>query len=1092
MGLKIYSSNHLQVLFHHVSGHFAQAPLSPLEKEYLVVQSRGMARWLTLQLAATQGIAASLEFSLPKAFCFKTTQNLVEAPMSAANQPSIFEDRQALAWALFVSLPELLATSAFKPVAQFLEDDSGSLKRFQLCQRMADCFDNYQLYRPDMLESWEKGQLTISRQPHEKWQQLWWQQLRLSHQTLPLFRQIQHASKRLQSAHARKALPQRISVFGIATLPPLFLNLMAECARYTEVSFYVVTPTDQYWGDVLSAKEKQHNQPMLSGLEPLASGHELLASLGKQGRDFFNLLQNLDQHGQAWHSLPYPVPQRDCLLHHLQADICELVQREPNGFHQPIAISETDTSLQIHVCHSPLREIEIIRNLMLAALEQDPSLSLKDMVVMVPDIQKYAPFIQAVFASPADPDSYLPFAIADQQFSQELPLTQAFLKIVEVATGRMTAEAVLSLLEILPIRRRFSISEVDLDTVVHWIKATRIAWGEDGHHRQQAFQLPAFEENSWRAGLNRLWYAFAMGESTYLQAGVAPFGSATTSHAPLLGHLSAFLEALFEFKDQLTKSHSLETWHQIISDTLQTFFLPETGQEEEALQLLRDASASLPLIQSRYQFPDRVSYALVMEPIRQLLKQDGFGNGFISGRITFCALKPMRTIPFKWVCLAGLNDSDYPRRDAPLGFDLMATSRRRGDRNVREDDRYLFLESLLAAGSQFLVTYTGYHPTDLQPMPPASVLQELTDHLDRAFVSSELEPISQHISFHHPPQPFDSQYFNASEPSYFSYEQSHFLAAETVQNPVQPPFLEHQIEPFKVQNPLSLHDLEAFWLNPSQYFCQHQLGIQFPTAQQQLPVSETLDVSGLNRYLLDSRIFECRLQPTTKALATRLHSEGVLPPGSLGKAHFAARYSQTTPLVDAANRMGPLTRQSFQLDIGMVTVEGQLSNLGSQGLVHFRTGQVRAKQWVGIWLRHLFLQLLEPAPESLESYIFSLEPFTQFRLKAVPQARELLEWLVEQFQLGQGYPLQLFGQTSFDFAKSHWQIAQPKSRTKKLRLTTDWLPSQQGFSANRDNPYFRLCFRHEPQYETTPPEAHKENAVSFWVPFFDACEEVLP
>ena len=1092
LGLAIYTSNHLRILLDRLAETYRTSPRSPLEDEWLVVQSRGMARWLTLSLAEPLGISASFAFDLPKSFCFRMTDLVLEKDREKRLQQTLFADRQRLTWALFSTLPKLLHLGEFAPVSRYLKDDPNQLKCFQLASRVADCFDNYQLYRPDMLKRWSSGHSDPTH-GEETWQRLWWREVMASTDDQPLHELIHEAMSALRNNNQPEKLPERLAIFGISSLPPLFLALIDCLAARMDVSIFVVNPTEHFWGDLPASAKSKWIGAQNSNSDFEDFGHDLLISLGRQGRDFFNLLQQMDVDGQAWRPLTFRVPPRDHLLHHLQADIAGLIRRGPGETEGAIAIETGDQSLQCHICHSPLREMEVLRDLILATFESMPDLRLHEILVMVPDITKYAPFIEATFGNADTPASYLPFSIADQSLSDTLPLIQAVLSLIEVVTGRMPAHAVFDLLEVPAIRRRFQIGDAELDELRRWIEATNIAWARDGKHRQTHFSLPKFEENSWRQGLDRMMLSYAMGDFTGMVGGMAPIGQATTSQAELLGHFTQFMTSMFQCQGPLGKPQTLAKWAEIFNDLLQTFFLAETEEEESALQSVRDRIAMFPEVAQQSQIDTELNLALVLEPMRQLLRQEGFGSGFINGKITFCAMKPMRTIPYKVVCMAGLNDGDFPRQDQPSSFDLMEKSRRPGDRSMREDDRYLFLEAILACESRLLLTYVGHHPEDMQPVPPSSVLQELLTHLDRAFHTGGGKPVSDQILIHHPAQPFDRRYFDDRYPDFFTYDPTRYASAMVHQTRERPPFLDQPLPKLDPQHSLQLSSLVQFWKHPSKYLCQEILGIRFTGQERPLNESEPLEVDGLLKYQLNQRIFESHAESVGDPLELRLKAEGLLPPGHLGKAHYTQCEQHAGNLVAISREKTYLEAQRFAVKVGDFTLEANFTDLTTEGRFVARAARINPSNMVEIWLHHLFFQVIPKSPVQGERITeiagMTSRAVQHYRLLPVPDAEARLIELIESFISGQTQPLPLFGESSFCCAKDAFKADGHKLKAK-FDIKDNWTPGEHVYNPGNCDPYFRLCFGHEPNFDFQPPEAHQRAAPSFWGPFFAAIEEV--
>ena len=163
-------------------------------------------------------------------------------------------------------------------------------------------------------------------------------------------------------------------------------------------------PTPLWWGDIRSKREKARaKQPELFGFDEEDPGdNELLSANGKVGRDFLNLMAELTPVAED-EDFVSPAEKESgaaTLLLEIQRDIFDL-KSSPAKVKRSIA--PTDRSLQIHSCHSVVRELEILHDYLLDLLQRDPALKPKDIIVMMPDVSIYAPFIDAVFGVPENP-----------------------------------------------------------------------------------------------------------------------------------------------------------------------------------------------------------------------------------------------------------------------------------------------------------------------------------------------------------------------------------------------------------------------------------------------------------------------------------------------------------------------------------------------------------------------------------------------------------------------------------------------------------------------------------------------------------------
>ncbi|MEM8997472.1 MAG: exodeoxyribonuclease V subunit gamma, partial [Acidobacteriota bacterium] len=750
-GLSVLAGNRLDRLVAHFAETLRGRPLPPLEQEIVVVQSQGMGRWLTLELARRRGIAARLTTPFPRPFIrYLLAQRRPESrrPLSegiGSADESLFS-RDFLLWRLVEILgagrsarPTLAAPRAY------LADDEDQRKLYQLTSRLAALYDEYQLYRGDMLRDWERGDGEL--EGPATWQAALWRELAATGDAadVPLHAGIDRLVADLRRASERPPwLPRRLSVLGVSSLPPAFIHVLSELAAWLPVTVYLVSPTYHYWADLRSEREAARLERRFAadGLAtPFAdqhfeSGHPLLASLGKQGRELFDLLQRADVQGDAWHELAFVEPEGDGVLASLQRDILHL--EAADGDAPARTIDAADRSLTVHVCHSAMREMQVLWGELLRAFDELEDLRPSDVLVLLPDIEKYVPFIRAVFGVDRRGLPRLPFSVADRGAGREQPPSEVILQLLDLASSRVTLDHVFDLLETPAVRRAAGLAPEDTEPLRRLFEEAGVRWGFSGEHRRDLFDVPATDANSWRMGIERVLMGYATGPlddsvGDALVSGIAPEAGDTAGDAERLG---AFVELLTRLEARLrglAARRSLGAWTEAIGDLLDTFLVADTEDEERGLQLVRGAAADMATVGGRIGATGELSLEVVREHLEAQLRLDGFGSGFLNGQITFCALRPMRTIPFRVVAVAGLDAGIFPRRDRRPGFDLMAREPRPGDRSVRDDDRYLFLETLLATRDRLILSHIGRSQQDGAAREPSAVLSELLEAVDRGF-----------------------------------------------------------------------------------------------------------------------------------------------------------------------------------------------------------------------------------------------------------------------------------------------------------------------------------------------------------------------
>jgi len=1050
--IRLFTSNRLEVLLENLAGVFAEAPPAPLDKETIIVESPGMGRWLSLRLAERFGVWANADFPFPnKALDDAFRRSLTQPASSALFQPEV------LTWRIMALLDELEGVPGAHVPAAYLHDDPEGLKRYQLASRLADLFDQYTVYRPEMILAWEAGR----EKPEESWQADLWR--RLCEVPGPMHRTAmlqEFLSRAARGDLAASRLPRRLSIFGIPTLSPMHLALFQALAGYCEVNLFLLNPSREYWGDILSAREAARRQRQLSfeGFAPhdlhLDAGHPLLASLGALGRDFFRLL--LDRAEFKEEAADFVVPGTETLLRALQDDILNLRDRGSTRVSR-LQIADGDDSLQVHDCHSPMREMEVLHDRLLDLFSRQEELSPADVLVMTPDIEKYAPFIAAVFEGAGPGAPRIPYSVADRSPRSQSPVVEAFLKLLSLPGSRLGVTAILDILETEAVMRRFELADPDLEPIRSWIKQARIRWGRDAADRAD-HQLPAFAENSWRAGLDRLLLGYAMdagGEQLF--AGILPLEQIRGSEAAVLGRFLDFVEQLFGILERLTQPRTILHWAEDLERIVDLFFAP-TEENAWELQLVLGALSGLREQARQADFADPVSLAVIGDLLIRRLEREQGGIGFLGGGVTFCALLPMRSIPFRVVALVGMDDGAFPRIERPPGFDLRAGDHRPGDRSQRDLDRYLFLEALLSARDHLHISYVGQSIRDDSQAPPCVLVSELLDVADRGFYAAGAEPLRSQLVVRHRLQAFHPAYF-AGQGSLFSYSANDLAAvqARLHERRSVPPLLANPLpQPAEEERTLTIRELLRFFAAPAREFLQRRLGIRLDAGDRALEEREAFEVEGLEAYAL-------RQELTRRALADEapetvfeiVRARGELPPGRPGELAFREFAGEARAFAATVSPLLGEQPQAIEIDLVLrgFRICGMIEGWGPQGPVRYRCATLRGKDLLQGWIEHL---LACAAGQQSPLVLVGRKGGWSFAPLAQKKAEDHLNELLALFWQGLSRPLPLLPAASLAFAEALEKGLDSDAALEKALFAWE---GNEFFSGEGRDGYLELAFR---------------------------------
>ncbi|MBK5510149.1 MULTISPECIES: exodeoxyribonuclease V subunit gamma [unclassified Pseudomonas] len=1006
-GFMVVQSNSLDELRSLVISVMRHYPLAPLENEIALVQSNGIAQWLKLALAEDPedddmggcGIAAAIDVQLPGSFMWQLYRMVLgrdEIPVKS------LLDKAPLTWRLMRLLPQLIDQPYFEPLQRFLTHDTDLRKRYQLSERLADLFDQYQVYRADWLEDWAEGrhQLRNGRgeakalTPANCWQAELWRALLLDvgEQGMAQSRAGVHQRfieriNRLDSAP--DGLPSRVIVFGISSLPAQALEALAGLARFSQVLLCVHNPCRHHWADIVADKDllrhQYKRQARKSGMPVVLDpqtlhqhAHPLLAAWGKQGRDYINLLDSYDDPGSYRAAFRdgridlFSDSQPQNMLNQLQDDILELRPLNETREHWLAVDPHIDKSIRFHIAHSAQREVEILHDQLLERFSANPDLRPRDVIVMVPDIDSYAPHIRAVFGQLERNDQrFIPFTLADQGQRGRDPLLIAVEHLLKLPDSRFPVSEILDLLDVPALRARFGVEERDLPTLHRWIEGAGIRWGMNAEQRAGLGLPEELEQNSWRFGLRRMLLGYAVGSASACE-GIEPYDEIGGLDAALIGPLVALLDALEIAHQELTQPAAPKEWGVRLQGLVQLFFKASNEHDDYLLAQLEELRETWLDTCESVGLQDKLPLTVVREAWLAGLDQGRLSQRFLAGAVNFCTLMPMRAIPFKLVCLLGMNDGDYPRAQPPLDFDLMGSDYRPGDRSRREDDRYLLLEALLSARNQLYISWVGRSIRDNSERPASVLIGQLRDHLASGWrLEGDADDLLEAMTQEHPLQPFSARYFHEGD-ALFSYASEWQVLHQASEQATDVEVL----EPYIQEEPLGLGQLQDFLRNPVRHFFSQRLKVFFEAAEVPLADEEPFVLDALQRYSLSDSLLEAALSQldhsdqALEAQAIRLQNSGLLPMAGFGEC---LQRELIEPLPDLLQRYQQLltlwptllaSALPVSLELHGLRLEGWLSGLHQRadgGLLSVTTipnsiGSIKTRKWHRLtrpWVNHL-------------------------------------------------------------------------------------------------------------------------------------------
>jgi exodeoxyribonuclease V gamma subunit len=1075
--LHFYSSNLLESLLSALSNVIKANPLPPLQSEIIVVQSKGMERWLALELSKKLGIWANATYPFPR----EMIQQLFYKGLSFLPDVSDF-DPNILGWTIMRLLPEILEDQAFNELNNYLSNEETSdLKHYQLAHKIADVFDQYVIYRSDWIECWENSE----QPPH--WQAKLWQLIQEDINK----RYPQHLHRSALQKHFIQAIekqtlrssPSRLIVFGISALSPFYMDIFQALSQRCDIHFFILNPCQEYWYRILS--EKEISKINIKSLEKAKTehhevGNSLLASLGKIGGEFLDIFYNLKVPSED-HEF-FEEPCRNTLLSYLQNDIFNLKETKKEK-----TILNDDHSIQIHSCHSKMREIEVLHDQLLDLFEKNPKLMPNDVLVMAPNIDSYAPLIQAVFdrVSEYSKQPRLPFSIADRRRQEESHLIEAFIKGLNLADSRITVSQVMSVLESPTVRNKFKISQQDIILIERWLKQARIRWGIDENSRT-ALELPAFAENSWAFGKARLLLGYALPtREQRLFKNILPVDDLEGNEIEVFGRFLDYIDQLFGFCKELNKSHTPIQWYELLQKFFKTFF--EDSENLRDNQLIQNAIFSLKKSTDKAAFNQEISLNITRSWIKEHLAKNIQTAGFMTGNITFCALMPMRSIPFKVVVLLGMNAQDYPRAHHTPSFDLIHKKDDRfrvGDRSRRDDDRYLFLEAILSAREFLYFSYIGQSIQDNSEIPPSILLNQLVDYLEQNFILENHQSVQEMLITKHPLQPFSKRYFTG-EKGLFSYSQDYFEAVQQLSKKELSIFFEKPLpEAEESWRKINLDQLIQFYKNPCAYILRNRLDICFEDQTILAENTEPFEVEGLEKYYLQQNLLERHLYNIeNKEFFEITKASGILPPESIGKQIYESLNSEVREFsVQLLEKIDNKPQKLLAKDLKLNNFElyGEMRDIYPSGFIQYRYAELKAKDFLSAWIKHLFLNTYQLS----NTWIIGLKKGKYKCYKYQPLlshdiAQQYIQELSNYYWEGLSFPLAFLPEISYKYVNELRKKSPNNDALVNAQLA--WEHDDNNTFAENNDPYYLQCFKNKEIFD----ESFVKISKAIYEPLFD-------
>ena len=1070
MPIHFFTSNKQEVLLSAFSE--ICKTLGPLQTRNIVTPGRGIRNWIKQELARKNGISANLQFFSPEQAVWQFGKILLPKNFTIIGNPF---SKERMAWRIREVLPGLISDhpDEFNLIISYLEDGD-PLKRIQLCWEIAGVFDGYLNYRPEMISKWSDGKILTQHKGNE-WQSILWKRIESLMPCPPLSNLIKERDYGTQGV-------EPVFVFGMGILPPLHLHAFLKKAQTHEVFIFMLQPTDTFWDDILSSKNKTQldEQTANNGLEEWSeNGPPLLGALGKGWQKTIRLLDDLDRFDPQFLKDPDAKEVnsslsalQDCLMKVETSNHAKLYQCDPK-----------DKSIQFHSCHGKLREIQALNDFLLDQFNQPEPPHPREVLVLCPQLENYSALIRAVFDNPESEEMKIPYGLCDRDWRSESRIIDTFYHLLEFSESRATARDFYTLISRPPIRDKFELDDQDLETIKWWLEKTNVAWGFDRNHKQ-SLDLPPEDQNTWENALDGLMLGFCSGKET-LDGFDDLFAvdEIEGNKLDLFSKLADFVNSLKDMQVSFSRPQKPAAWKVLIFKKCLDVFFDDNKESHADLVEIRKSLDFL--VQETNSQTELEPLSVIRWHLEKTLREKSLFSRHLTHGVTFCSMRSGRGIPAKVICVIGLNGGEFPSSNNRTSFDLSRQFIKPTDRNISEEDRLLLLETILCARECLYFSYKGQSDKNNEEIPASVVVDEIKEQIDAIIAlkdSSVQIKASEYFTYKHPLQAFGRSYFTESSeneqsldtksPKPKSFSVRNCEAARTLMQPKKDPtpFVTKDVEgPCEdQQSAISLRDLVKFWQNPSAYFISRQLDICIWDQENLLPENERLDASPLEDSKLKNIILNYASEAETTSFNEDINFEkarkaGLLLPGQLGTSLYSSLHAEVSALLARSGEdfsLPPKTQSSRGM-IGGYEIEGKITSINNKQLI-LSSSKLKGKHCMEGLVLHLFANLFGQQKGVFETIICATDRTYILKPPKGNACMEALEYLEKLFVEGRKKPIPFFPNCTLAWMTQAAKLSDEKSRARKSELSCAYQSWSSEFGGEGKEFSNKICFPQNP------------------------------
>ena len=962
--------------------------VSVLKKTIILTPDKQTSDTIIKHIAMQNKVFAGFEFKKPVTF-FK------DLLMTFLDEDESLIRKEQLVFSIYNYITNNISEDEFSSVIDYLGNEAEKEKKgFVLSEIIADLFDQYPVHRPEMVKKWHHDEQFLTDDPggYEKWQKTLYKEIFNNENSN--FIDILTLKERLLSNFNKEKIkekyPDGLSIFMTSSLPELFIEILEKFSEAVETNIYFLR------SEKVNSFYNRLNK----------SGEHLFKRLCKKGKPH------------------YLLPDKEI------KDI-------------------TKDNISINSCYSPVREIEVVYDYILDQLNKNKNLKLRDIIVLTPDINTYAPYFRA-FSNTIDDDYKINFDISGDKILNGDSLENIFLKILQLYKKRFKFSEVFEILRSGAVLKKFNIKPDDLSKLKEFTHGAGFRWGIDEKSKEDLNLCPE-GLNTWKETKKRLISGYAMDANEVIKyENIYPYGGAGGDFYHILGNFIDFVDKLINTKDKKKEKHTVSEWAELLFDDLEMFF-DTKFDDDEPEKLIRNVLYKL----NDKDNLNKISFEPVIQFIESTITDEIIPSKSFSESVKVSSLKNKSSSPAKLICLLGMNDKDFPSKETDFEMDLLKRKPENGDRNSKESDLYLFYEVLLSFREKLFISFIGKNIKNNRELLPSSLINDLM----------EWKNIKEEEIIKHPLHPFDPKYFS-SENNLFSYSKKNRKISYDIY------YKEQDNKPTKVREELieideklldiKIDDLCTFFKNPAKYFMNKVLDIYYPRDEDELSDDEKFELDNLENYSFKDKISKIiqenndniKSKKALDSLRNISKIDGRIQQAIIGDKTFESLQKEVEIIhKKIKEEAGDVAVSSlaidkkFEINENTIRIHGDLNSIYGNKQILFRVAKDNnSYDKISTYIKHLFFiyknKTATTEKDPLTTIFITAK--NEFQIDGKLESKNEIKKLLEIYFDGISNLIPFAPKFAEEFSKNSYEIAESK-----------WTDD---YNYQKDDYYFKRCF----------------------------------